>query len=41
MSGVDYFEARIDRHYRFTFEIKKDTAILRTIGSHDEGLGKK
>lgn len=41
MVGVDWFEARIDIHYRFTFKIEKDSIILMTIGPHDEGLGKK
>lgn len=41
MGGVDRFEARIDRHYRFTFEITQDIITVRTIGPHDIGLGKK
>ncbi len=41
MGGVDRFEARVDRHYRFTFELASDLVTLRTIGTHDEGLGKK
>ena len=41
MADSEIFEARIDLHYRFTFEITQDTIILRTIGPHDEGLGKK
>lgn len=41
MVGVDKFEVRIDLHYRFTFELTPDTLTLRTIGPHDEGLGKK
>jgi len=41
MAGINRFEARIDLHYRFTFEIKDNDVILRTIGPHDEGLGKK
>jgi len=40
MAGIDRFEARIDIHYRFTFEIKETDIILRTIGPHNEGLGK-
>ncbi|MCL5746960.1 MAG: hypothetical protein M1277_01615 [Patescibacteria group bacterium] len=35
------WEARIDLHYRFTFEKHEDIITLRTIGPHDEGLGKK
>lgn len=30
------WEARIDYHYRFTFNWEMDVIILRTIGSHDE-----
>lgn len=41
MVGVDKFEARIDLHYRFTFEIIQNDVILMTIGPHDIGLGKK
>ena len=41
MGDIDRFEARIDLHYRFTFEITQDTITLRTIGPHDVGLGKK
>lgn len=32
------WEARIDYHYRFTFNLEKDTVILRAIGIHDEAL---
>jgi len=41
MQGEDYFEARIDYHYRFTFHVKKNTILILSIGMHDEGLGKK
>ena len=41
MGGQDSFEARIDLHYRFTFKIEEDKIYILTIGSHDEGLGKK
>jgi len=41
MGGSDIFEARVDLHYRFTFQIDGNEIILRTIGPHDEGLGKK
>lgn len=40
-AGVEHFEARIDRHYRFTFSIEGNGITLLTIGPHDEGLGKK
>lgn len=35
------FEARIDIHYRFTFQIEGENIYVLTIGPHDEGLGKK
>ncbi len=41
MEGVNLWEARIDRSYRFTFEKTGYELILRTVGPHDEGLGKK
>lgn len=41
MGDNDIYEARIDLHNRFTFEIAQDIIILRTIGPHDTGLGKK
>lgn len=41
MSGRDIFEARIDIHYRFTFQITGDEIYILTTGPHDEGLGKK
>ena len=41
MAGANKFEARIDRHYRFTYIINLNEIWLLTIGPHDEGLGKK
>lgn len=41
MGDADYFEARIDLHYRFRFEITEDGLNLITIGPHDTGLGEK
>ena len=35
---ADIWEARIDLHYRMTFEIVDDTIFLRVIGHHDEAL---
>lgn len=35
------FEARIDLHYRFTFQLEAEDIYILTIGSHDKGLGKK
>ena len=29
------WEGRITKNYRFTFEIREDTCILRRIGTHD------
>lgn len=34
----DIWEGRIDRFYRFTFEIEGNLIILRTIGPHDKAL---
>ena len=31
-------EARVDIHYRFTFEIIGDTIFLRVVGNHEEVL---
>jgi len=31
----DIWEASISRSYRFTFQIKNDFYILRTVGTHD------
>lgn len=41
MAGRERFEARIDYHYRFTFIVEDNTIIILTVGTHDEGLGKK
>jgi len=41
MGGSDVFEARIDIHYRFTFQVMEDQIFILTIGPHDKGLGKK
>lgn len=41
MSGSNYFEARINIHYRFTFSLVREGILILTIGPHDEGLGKK
>ena len=41
MSGLDRYEARIDKSYRFTYEIERDFVILLSVGPHDAGLGKK
>lgn len=41
MGGHNIFEARVDIHYRFTFQIEEENIYILTIGPHDEGLGKK
>lgn len=41
MSGVDHFESRLTKHYRFTYIVIDDEIQFLTIGPHDEGLGKK
>ena len=41
MEGHEIFEARIDLHNRFTFEISGNFINLLCIGPHDIGLGKK
>lgn len=35
------WEARVDKSYRFTFGIGRNTYLLYRVGPHDEGLGKK
>lgn len=32
------WEARVDRGYRLTLEIRDDSFLLRTVGKHDETL---
>lgn len=41
MSGTDKWEARIGRSFRITFEKKENNLYFKTLGPHDEGLGKK
>lgn len=41
MQGVDRWEARVDRSYRLTFEKSEVMIVLRTVGPHDEALGRK
>lgn len=41
MGGVNHFEGRLTKHYRFTYAIVENEIWLLTIGMHDEGLGKK
>jgi len=39
-SGENIREARVTKDYRFSFEIRGDTYILRRIGKHEEVLRK-
>jgi len=32
------FEARVDLHYRMSFEIEGDALVLRVVGNHDDVL---
>lgn len=41
MAGTPYYEARVDIHYRFIFEIENEMINIIAVGPHDEGLGKK
>lgn len=41
MSGVDHFEGRLTKHYRFTYAVVEDEILFLSVGTHDEGLGKK
>jgi len=41
MSGLPYYEARIDYHYRFIFSIEEEMIHIVALGPHDTGLGKK
>lgn len=41
MGGVETYEARLDKHNRFTYTIISDEIWFLSIGPHDEGLGKK
>lgn len=41
MGGLDIYEARLDLHYRFTYQLIGEELYFLTIGPHDTGLGKK
>lgn len=41
MGVQNKFEGRVDRKYRFTFQVEGEEIYILTIGPHDEGLGKK
>lgn len=34
----DIWEARVDYHYRMTFEVREHAIYLRAVGNHDEVL---
>jgi len=34
----EVWEARVDRHYRMTFEIHEGYYLMRNVGKHDETL---
>jgi mRNA-degrading endonuclease RelE of RelBE toxin-antitoxin system len=34
----EIWEARVDLHYRMTFEVVEDTIFLRVVGNHDDVL---
>lgn len=41
MGGGKIYEARIDIHYRFSFQVEREEIYILIIGPHDTGLGKK
>ena len=41
MGSTDTYEARIDIHYRFSFQLEGEEIYVLIIGPHDVGLGKK
>lgn len=41
MAGSDLYEARLDYHNRFVYEVTDDEIWFYSIGPHDVGLGKK
>lgn len=41
MGGSNMYEARIDIHYRFSFQVEGENIYILVIGPHDVGLGKK
>lgn len=40
-NGNDWWEFRIDYHYRISGKKIDDTIVLHAVGPHDTGLGKK
>lgn len=41
MGRGELYEARVDIHYRFSFQVIGKKIYILIIGSHDTGLGKK
>ncbi len=41
MAGLDLFEARLDFHNRFVYQVVGNEIWFYSIGPHDTGLGKK
>lgn len=41
MGGSNMYEARIDIHYRFSFQVEGENIYILIIGPHDVGLGKR
>ena len=36
----EIFEGRVSKNYRFTFQIERDTYVLRKVGPHNQALRK-
>ncbi len=41
MGSTGTYEARIDIHYRFSFQVEGENIYVLIIDPHDVGLGKK
>lgn len=41
MGGSEVYEARVDYHYRFVYQIIENEIWFVSVGPYDEGLGKK
>ncbi|MBU3978123.1 hypothetical protein KJ980_05875 [Patescibacteria group bacterium] len=41
MKDSGRWEARIDYHYRFSFDVEDEIITITSVGMHDFGLGKK
>lgn len=38
IKGMAVWEARVDIHYRLTFQIKQNIIFLRRVGQHDKAI---